>query len=253
MCAVTAKLAAQPPATASMARFQSLPNCAVLAERQLVAAGQRDDVPRVEERRPVVGLDVVAVDRVGALGGDVGRAVVAEVVRVGLAQRVVGDEVEAVPQPLLEGRLQRVVVGRGRATAVVLMSVISGLNANSGRRVLQRRPGARVADAGQRLVALDRRHQVLRLVADVADVDRRARADQVLGEQVPLLRELRPQVRIPGAELTPDGRSSACSPSKPVAMVLGAAGRVVGRSATRRRTAGSAAGAGWRRCLPCTA
>ena len=80
------------------------------------------------------------------------------------------------------------------------MSVIAGLNAEERAARLQRRPGARVAGAGQRLVALDRRHQVARLVAHVADVDRRPRADQVLREQVPLLRELRPQVRIPGAD-----------------------------------------------------
>src|SRR5690606_37404649 len=48
-------------------------------------------------------------------------------------------------------------------------------------------------------VADDRRDQGLRRVADVADAQRRALADQVLDEEVPLLRELRPHVRIPRA------------------------------------------------------
>ena len=81
------------------------------------------------------------------------------------------------------------------------MLVISGLKAKRGRRFCSGAPGARRAGAGQRLVALDRRHQVFRLAADIADIDRRARAQQVLGVGVPLLGELRPQVRIPGAEL----------------------------------------------------
>ena len=67
--------------------------------------------------------------------------------------------------------------------------------------LLRRQPGGRVAHAGQRLVAFDRRHQVVGVVADVADVGRHRRRQQVLGEDVPLLGELRAQVRIPRAHL----------------------------------------------------
>ena len=57
------------------------------------------------------------------------------------------------------------------------------------------------ARAGQRLIAVDRRHELRRLAAHIPDVDGGPRAEQVLGEHVPLLRELRPQLRIPRAEL----------------------------------------------------
>ena len=63
------------------------------------------------------------------------------------------------------------------------------------------RPGGGVPDAGKGLVALGRRHQVGRVVADVADLGRHPVGHAVLHERVPLLRELRAEVRVVGAHV----------------------------------------------------
>ncbi len=154
----------------------------------------------VEESAPVVPLWLVGVLPVGALAGREARAVVAEVVGEDLAEGVRRHELEAVPRALADARLERVVVAaghrlRGRDVGdqgVVLVE---------GTPLLERGPGRGVARAGQRLVALDRGHQVGRVVADVAHVDRHGRGQQALDEHVPLLGELRPQVRVEGAHL----------------------------------------------------
>ena len=81
------------------------------------------------------------------------------------------------------------------------MLVMSGAVAYSGRRCCVGSHVDASPDAGQRLVAFDRRHQVIGIVTDVADVGRHRRREQVFSEHVPLLGELRAQVRVPCAHL----------------------------------------------------
>src|SRR6185436_3344745 len=68
--------------------------------------------------------------------------------------------------------------------------------------LLRRQPGAGRAGARQRLVGVDRHDDVLRVAPHVADVDRGPRSEQILAEYIPLMRELRPNIRIPCPELT---------------------------------------------------
>src|SRR5690606_17068349 len=93
-------------------------------------------------------------------------AVVPEVVGQRLAPRVVREEVEPVPEALLEGGLQRVVVAAAarRRGADVRDQRVELVERPA---LIERRPGRRVTLAGQRLVPLDRRDEVLRRVADV--------------------------------------------------------------------------------------
>ena len=136
------------------------PELPLPAERQVVAPGEREDVPRIVGRGSVVGLDVVAVLRVGALAGHAAIAEVAGVVRHRLAPRVVGDEIQPVPQPLLERRLQPVVVGPAarRRRADRLDQRVERVERTP---LLHRQPRRRIAGARQRLVAVDRRHQLV--------------------------------------------------------------------------------------------
>ena len=156
-------------------------------------------MPGVVERRPVVPFRLVRVHPVRALRGHAPGAVVAEVVRSRPAQRVRRQILEPFRIALANARLQRVVIAmaaRGRRRDV---------RDEGCRRIertprLCRRPGRHIADARQRLVAFDRR-QMRGMVADVPHVRRHRLREQVLREDVPLLRELRPQVGIPRAHL----------------------------------------------------
>src|SRR5262245_6630155 len=77
------------------------------SERQVPAAGEGEDVARVEVRRSVVVLEIAAVDgrRRRRARGHASRSEEAARVRFRAAERVVGAEVDPAPQPLLERRL----------------------------------------------------------------------------------------------------------------------------------------------------
>ena len=175
----------------------------------------------VEEGRSVVGVEIAAVHRRrgGRALGDAAGAEEPAAVRHRLAPGVVGIEVQPVPQPLLERRLQRVVV-RNPPRRRRDHERDVGVERVERTTLLRRQPGAGRAGARQRLVGVDGHDDVLRVAAHVADIDRRSRSEQILAEQIPLMRELRPNIGIPRAKLS-RGRSSACNPSKPVANVPG--------------------------------
>ena len=189
---------AEPPAAQQAVRQRApvVTDRPSLADRQLVARREDEVVPHVEERRPVIAVRVVRVLPVGALRGRAGGAVVAEVVAVRLAQGVRRHELEAVHVAPADARLQRVVVGvgaRGR----------DGNRRDERLRLVQRPPrvlgcpGGRIADARQRLVALDRGDEVVGAIPHVAHLRRHRARQLVLDEGVELLRELRPDVRVP--------------------------------------------------------
>ncbi len=81
------------------------------------------------------------------------------------------------------------------------MFVTSGKDRVERPALLEGCPRRRIADPGQRLVALDRRHEMSGFVPDVADVRRHGVGQQALDKHVPLLGELRAKVRVPGAHL----------------------------------------------------
>ena len=118
---------------------------------------------------------------------------------------------------LAHARLHRVVLAARPRAAVVAIVVTSGCAPIERPARRLGRPGRGVADAGQRLVALDRRHQVVGVMADVADLRRHRRGQPVLREHVPLLGELRPQVRDRRRARCPLGVVPGTRPAKPVA------------------------------------
>ena len=89
-------------------------------------------------------------------------------------------------------------------------------------------PRRRIADAGQRLVAFSRRHQVVGAVTDVADLRRHRRRQPVFDERVPLVCELRAEVRIVGRGRCLTGSFHGTSSAKPVPVRPGPGGQVVG-------------------------
>ena len=155
----------------------------------------------VEERRPVVQFRIVGIHPIRAFGSsEAARSVIAKLVRVRFAQRVRREVLEAVQGPLSQARLQPLVI----ASAARRRRGDIGNERRGGEErapILQRRPRRWIAGAGQRLVALDRRHEVRGAMAHVSHVRRDGRPHEVLAEHVPLLRELRSQVRIPRAHL----------------------------------------------------
>ena len=158
----------QPPRSAFVHARPVGAALAALAERQLVGGREDEVVADVVERRAPLGLGVVGVLPVGALGG------ARHALRTGAAEHAV----EAAVVGACPWRACRRPGTRGRSTLRWRTLACSELYwlppRDVGRgdggderlraeerpaRVL-RRPGRRVADARQRLVALDRRDQV---------------------------------------------------------------------------------------------
>ena len=155
----------------------------------------------IEERRAVIRFRIVGVHPVRALGGrEATRPVVTELVRVRFTQRVRREVLETVRHALAQARLQPLVIAS--AARRRRRDVGDERRRREERTpILQRRPRRGIAGAGQRLVALDGRHEMCGVMTHVSDVRGNGRPHEVLGEHVPLLRELRPQIRIPGAHL----------------------------------------------------
>src|SRR5262249_1115800 len=128
------------------------------------------------------------------------RAVVPQLIRLGAAQRVRRQVLEAGQRTLTQARLQTGIVApaaRRRRRDVG--------DERRGREqrppILDRRPRRRVPGAGPGLAPSRGRPGVRGVVAEAPRVHGAWRPYEVFGEHLPLLRELRVQVRIPRAHL----------------------------------------------------